>query len=262
MTEQISHATHASTIVEVKDLKNKLDSVWVHKDVNFTIQKKEIVAIIGGSGSGKTTILRSILMLLPPTSGSIKVFGHEIINCSEKTAASIRRRWGVAFQQNALFSSLTLLENIMFPITEFTQLPKPLCRQLALLKISLSGLPLDAANKYPSELSGGMQKRAAVARAIALDPELLFLDEPSAGLDPQSASSLDQLLLDLRDNQGLTIVIATHDIDTLWAITDKVIFLGEGKVLAAKSMAELVKDPNPIIQAYFKGPRGQRAPES
>jgi phospholipid/cholesterol/gamma-HCH transport system ATP-binding protein len=250
--------TDPRPIIEIKNLGNKFDNRWVHKNLDLTINQGEIVAIIGGSGSGKTTLLRNILMLLKPSTGSIKVFDTDISHCTEAQAAKIRRRWGVAFQQNALFSSLTLLENVMFQIKTFSELEKDLCRKIGLLKIAFSGLPIESANRYPAELSGGMQKRAAVARAIALDPELLFLDEPTAGLDPQAAGSLDQLMLDLRKTLGLTVVIVTHDIDTLWTITDRVVFLGEGKILAAKPIRELVKDPHPEIQEYFSGVRGQR----
>lgn len=247
-----------SAIIEVRHLKNYLGDQWVHEDVNFTINRGEIVAIVGGSGSGKTTILRSLLMLLIPTSGSIKIFDQELIGCDEKTATHIRRRFGMLFQHSALFSSLTLLENVMFPMDEFTHLPKSLKHDIALLKILLAGLPASAAVKYPSELSGGMQKRAALSRAIALDPELLFLDEPTAGLDPNSADAFDELLLHLRDNLGLTVVMVTHDLDSIWRVTDKVIFLGEGKVLAEKPIHEMIKDPNPLIQAFFNGPRGRK----
>lgn len=241
----------SAPIIEVKNLKNVLSGQTVHDGLNLTVQRKEILGIVGGSGSGKTTLLRSILMLLRPTAGSIKVFGTEIINCSENAARDVRHRWGVLFQQNALFSSLTVLENVQFPLENFTQLPKTAQEQIALLKILLAGLPATAATKYPAQLSGGMQKRAGLARAIALDPELLFLDEPTAGLDPQSAEELDELILHLRDNLGLTVVMVTHDLDTLSRVSDRVAFLGEAKVLANLPLAELMKNPHPLIQAYF-----------
>lgn len=242
-------------IIEVSGLKNYLGGRWVHDGLNLTINRGEILAIIGGSGCGKTTLLRAILMLLRPTAGSIKVLDVDVTNCTPAEALSVQKRWGILFQNNALFSSLTLLENVLFPIQEFAHLSPSMQREIGLLKIVLAGLDVESANKYPAELSGGMQKRAALARAIALDPELLFLDEPTSGLDPNSAGDLDQLIIQLRQSLGITFVIVTHDLDTLWTVPDRVAFLGEGKVLAALPMAELVKDPHPLIQEYFSGPR-------
>lgn len=245
-----------SAVIDIKGLKNYLGGHWVHDGLDLTINRQEIIAIVGGSGTGKTTILRSILMLQKPTAGSIHVFDTDVVHCNPVQAVKIRQRWGMMFQRSALFSSLTLLENIIFPLHEFTRLPKSLLKELALLKIALVGLPLDAAHKYPSELSGGMQKRAACARAIALDPELLLLDEPSSGLDPKSSQELDELILHLRDSMGLTIVIVSHDLDSLWRVTDKVAFLGEGKVLACEPMPQLVKNEHPLIKDYFSVKRG------
>ncbi len=247
-----------TTIIDIKNLETKLGGQAIHKNLNLTVNQREILGIVGGSGSGKTTLLRAILMLLRPTAGSIKVFGTEITQCTEQQASAVRHRWGMLFQQNALFSSLNVLENVQFPLVNFTQLPVTVQEQIALLKIALVGLPDTAAIKYPAELSGGMQKRAGLARAIALDPELLFLDEPTAGLDPQSAEALDELVLHLRDNLDLTVVIVTHDLDTLWRISDRVAFLGEGNVLSAAPLAKLMEDSHPSIQAYFKAYRGLR----
>jgi len=246
---------HSEEVIKVEHLKNYLGGNWVHKDVSFTINRGEICAIVGGSGCGKTTVLRSILKLLTPTDGNIHVFDTDVLHCSQKKIEDIQHRWGVAFQHNALFSSLTVLENVMYPLQEFTNLSKDEIKKIALLKILLSGLDTSAAPKYPSELSGGMQKRAAVARAIALDPELLFLDEPTSGLDPESAEAFDNLILHLRDALGLTIIMVTHDLDSLWQSTDKVIFLGEGKALAVEPMSKLVKNPHPMIKSYFSGAR-------
>lgn len=249
----------AQPIIDIRDVSIRLGQAWIHKNLNLTIEKGEIIAIVGGSGAGKTTLLREMLMLTPPTSGSIRIFGEEMTTASPELLLAIQRRWGVLFQQNALFSSLTVLENTSFPLVEHTSLNRRMIRELALLKIVLTGLPVDSAIKYPAELSGGMQKRAALSRAIVLDPELVFLDEPTAGLDPESAAGLDDLILSLKKTMGLTVVIITHDVDTLWKVTDRVAFLGEGKVLCVDKMANLVKNPHPLIQKFFSGPRGRTA---
>lgn len=244
-------------IVEVKNLKSYLGHAWVHKDLNLSIKRGEIFAIIGGSGSGKTVLLREILQLQKPHSGSIKVFNKELTTASPTTLLDIQRRWGVLFQQNALFSSLTLLENTSFPLKEHTGLDEETIPKLAALKILLAGLPLSAVNKYPAELSGGMQKRAALARAIVLDPELLFLDEPTAGLDPANVIAFDKLILNLQSTMGLTIVIVTHDVDSLRRIANRVAFLGEGKVLCIGTVDELMQNPHPLIQEFFNGPNNK-----
>jgi phospholipid/cholesterol/gamma-HCH transport system ATP-binding protein len=246
-------------IIEVKDLKTRLGNTWVHNGLNLTVYRGEIIAIVGGSGSGKTTLLREMLALTKPTSGSIKIFGYELTKASTKTLLEIQRRWGVLFQQIALFSSLNLLENVAFPLQEHTTLDPQSINEIALLKILMAGLPIDSAIKYPAELSGGMQKRAGVARAIVLDPELLFLDEPTSGLDPETAAGFDELILNLQSTMGLTIVIVTHDLDSLWKIADRVAFLAEGVVLCVDTMQELIKNPNSVIQEFFAGPRGRAA---
>lgn len=248
-------------VIEVKDVKTLLGGAWVHKGVNLTVNQGEVLGIVGGSGSGKTTLLREMLALTPPTSGSIRVFGEDITKASPEKLLSIQKRWGVLFQQSALFSSLNLLENVSFPMKEHTELDADSVHKLALLKILMTGLAADSAIKYPAELSGGMQKRAGLARAIVLDPELVFLDEPTAGLDPETAAGLDNLVLDLQKTMGLTIVMITHDLDSLWKVTNRVAFLGEGVVLAVDKMSELVKNPHPQIQAFFNGERGKMAQE-
>ncbi|KTD33404.1 ABC transporter ATP-binding protein [Legionella nautarum] len=237
-------------IIEISGLKNYLGGQWVHSDVNLTVEKGEILAIIGGSGSGKTTILRSLLMLMKPTAGSLKIFGKDISQLNAYQANALRRRWGMMFQHSALFSTLNVLENIMFPMQEFTELKKTFMEELGMLKISLVGLPKESAGKFPSELSGGMQRRAAAARALSMDPELLFLDEPTTGLDPHSARQFDELILFLRDALYLTIVMISHDLESL-KIADRIAFLGEGKVLCAAPYEELVKNPHPLIADYF-----------
>lgn len=238
-------------IIEVVGLKNYLGGHWVHSDVNFTVNQGEIFAIIGGSGSGKTTIFRSLLMLLQPSAGEIHIFGKNILHLKDDEANKIRHRWGVLFQQSALFSAMTVLENVMYPIQELSYLTEKMIQELAFLKIALVGLPEDAAEKFPSELSGGMQRRAAAARAIALDPELLFLDEPTSGLDPLSAKQFDHLLLFLRDVLKLTVVVVTHDLESLKRTSDRVAFLGEGKVIDIAPIDVLMRHPHPLIVDYF-----------
>lgn len=238
-------------IIEITGMKNYLGGQWVHSDINLTVNKGEILAIIGGSGSGKTTILRSLLMLLKPTAGSIKLFGHDISGLDAQQSFLLRRRWGMLFQHSALFSSMNVLENVMFPMKEFTNLEPEFMHELALLKIALVGLPKEAAGKLPSELSGGMQRRAAAARAIAMDPELLFLDEPTTGLDPRSARLFDDLVVFLRNSLNLTIVMVSHDIESLKRTTDRVAFVGDGKILSVEPIQELMNNKNKLIADYF-----------
>ncbi len=238
-------------IIEIKGMKNFLGGQWVHRDINLTVNRGEILAIIGGSGSGKTTILRSLLMLLKPTAGEIKIFGQDISNLDAHQSFMLRRRWGMLFQHSALFASMNVLENVMFPMQEFADLDAEFMRELALLKIALVGLPKEAAGKLPSELSGGMQRRAAAARAIAMDPELLFLDEPTTGLDPRSARLFDDLVVFLRDSLNLTIVMVSHDIESLKRTTDRVAFVGDGQILSVEPINELMKNKNELIADYF-----------
>ncbi|EKD54846.1 MAG: ABC transporter, ATP binding protein [uncultured bacterium] len=238
-------------LIEIKHLKTTLGNTPVHKDLTLSIQPGEIFAIAGGSGSGKTVLIREMLGLQRPTAGSIRIFNQELTKATPIELLAIQRRWGVLFQQNALFSSLTVLENVSFPLKEHSLLNAETIRDLALLKILLAGLPLDAALKYPAELSGGMQKRAALARAIVFDPELLFLDEPTAGLDPSNIMKFDELILNLQSTMGLTIVIVTHDVKSLKRVANRVAFLGEGKVLAVGTLDELMQNPHPLIQTFF-----------
>lgn len=249
---------HASNpVIKVENVKLSLAGQWIHRGINLQVERGEIIAIVGGSGSGKSTLLREILSLLQPTSGNIYVFGKNLNQLSGSELLKLQCRWGVLFQQSALFTSLTVLENIAFPLQEHTKLDKKTIQELALIKLLAVGLPLGSAMKYPAELSGGMLKRAALARALVMDPELLLLDEPTAGLDPQGAEEFDALVLNLRNILGLTIVMVTHDLDTLWQITDKVAFLSEGRVLEFAPMTELTQSKQAAITAYFKGPRGR-----
>jgi phospholipid/cholesterol/gamma-HCH transport system ATP-binding protein len=250
------------TIIELTDISTFLGEQWVNKNLCLTVKRGEILAIVGGSGSGKTTLLREMLLLQAINSGSIKVFGQELTTASSVELLAVQKRWGVLFQQNALFSSLTLLENTAFPLREHTSLDDDTINRLALLKILLSGLPVEAAHRYPSELSGGMQKRAGLARATVLDPELLFLDEPTSGLDPDSAAAFDELVLNFQSTMGLTIVMVTHDLDSLWHVANRVAFLGEGKVLCVDTVANVAKNPHPLIKQYFSGPRGRMVKET
>jgi phospholipid/cholesterol/gamma-HCH transport system ATP-binding protein len=240
-------------VIEITGLKNRLGEQWVHKDVNLTVNQGEILAIIGGSGSGKTTIIRCLLMLLQPTAGHLKVFGQDIMAINDQDATKLRQRWGMLFQHSALFSMMSVIENIMFPMREFTDLSDSFMKELALLKLYLVGLDKSAANKFPSELSGGMQRRAAAARAIAMDPELLFLDEPTTGLDPNSARRFDDLIVFLRDALNLTIVMVSHDMESLKRTTDRVAFVGDGQILAIEPFEQLRKNQHPLIQDYFTG---------
>jgi phospholipid/cholesterol/gamma-HCH transport system ATP-binding protein len=248
-------------VIEIRNLHSRFGSNVVHDDISMKVMPGEIFALVGGSGCGKSTLLRTILLLQQPVAGSIKVFGHEVIGMNDEQARPLRRRFGVMFERGALFSALTVTENVAMVLREHTQISAKLIAEIAALKIALTGLPADAGDKYPGELSGGMRKRAALARAIALDPELLFLDEPSAGLDPLSAAGIDELIIRLRDALGLTIMLVTHDLDLLWRVADRVAVLGGGHILGAGTMTELSKMDHPIIRDYFYGPRGRAASE-
>ena len=248
-------------VIDIRDLHTRYGAAPVHQGVSLTVQPGEIFALVGGSGCGKSTLLRAIIMLLRPESGSIRVFGQETVGLSDEEALPLRRRWGVMFERGALFSSLTVAENVGMVLREHTQLSQRLIDEVVAVKIALTGLPADAGAKYPSELSGGMRKRAALARAIALDPELLFLDEPTAGLDPLSASGIDELVHNLRDALGLTIMMVTHDLDLLWRAADRVAVLDGGHILGVGTMTELAESEHPVIREYFYGPRGRAARE-
>lgn len=249
-------------VITIRGLTNRFGSLVIHEQLDMDVQPGEIIALVGGSGSGKTTLLRAIIMLLRPAAGSIRLFGHEVIGIGETAALALRRRFGMLFQQGALFGSLTVKENVAVPLLEHTPLSAVEIGELAELKIALAGLPAHAIDKLPSELSGGMLKRAALARALALDPELLFLDEPTSGLDPVAAAAFDELLVQLRDSLGLTVMMVTHDLDSLWRTTDRVAFLGERRVLDCAPMAELVRNPHELITNYFQGPRARAAQQA
>lgn len=249
----------AAPIIRVRDLKVAFGSSVVLEHLNLDIPKGEVVGVIGPSGCGKSVLLRAITGLKPPESGSVEVFGERLETLSRDERTAIERRWGIMFQDGALFSNLTVRENVMVPMREHTQLSRPLMHDLADMKIRLSGLAASAGDKYPSDLSGGMRKRAALARALALDPELLFLDEPTAGLDPITAAAFDTLVRSLQRALGLTVFLVTHDVDTLYATCDRIVVLGEKKVLAVGTIPELREVDHPWIQEYFSGPRGRAA---
>lgn len=249
---------YSDIILEIEDLAVALQGEYILKNVQLKVHKDEIFGIVGKSGCGKTTLLRCILLLQRISHGSVRLF-NQSLQASESQTLKIKRRWGVMFQHGALFSSLTVLENVLFPLRTQTELPPELQNEIAYLKIAQTGLPLSAAHKFPSQLSGGMQKRAALARAIVLDPEILFLDEPTSGLDSHSAEQLDRLILDLRKSLNLTIIVVTHDLDILWQVTDRVAFLGEGTILATLPMEKLTKFDQPSVNEYFSGLRAQRA---
>jgi phospholipid/cholesterol/gamma-HCH transport system ATP-binding protein len=248
-------------VIEIERLNTRFGDAVVHRDVGFSVARGEIFALVGASGCGKSTLLRETIVLQRPQSGSIRVFGQEVVGMDDEAALALRRRWGVMFERGALFSALTVSENVSMVLEEHTDLGPALRAEVAALKIALTGLPADAGPKYPSELSGGMRKRAALARAMALDPELLFLDEPTAGLDPLSATGIDELVRHLRDALGLTIMMVTHDLDLLWRTADRVAVLGDGRILGIGTMNELSKSDNALIHEYFYGPRGRAARE-
>jgi len=248
-------------VIDVRHIQTRFGAAVVHEDVSLTIHTGEVFAIAGGNGSGKSVLMREMILLQAPTAGDIEIFGQNVRTMGEADVAALRRRCGVLFQHGALFSSLTVTENVAVPLREHTHLSKRLIEELALLKIASTGFPMASVTKYPNELSGGMRRRAALARAMALDPELLFLDEPTSGLDPISAAGFDALIQQLREWFRLTIVIITHDLDSLWRIADRVAVLGNGKALGIGTMSELSQSKDPLIHEYFYGPRGRAARE-
>ncbi len=246
--------------ISVKGLRNSFGDQVVHENLDLEVKRGEIIGVVGGSGTGKSVLMRSIIGLQKPDEGEVEVFGESLLGRSEGQTIDVRRRWGVLFQGGALFSTLTVAENVMVPIREFyPDMDRDFRREVAKYKVCLSGLPPDAAPKYPSELSGGMRKRAGIARALALDPELLFLDEPTAGLDPIGAAAFDSLTRELQQTLGLTVFLITHDLDTLHAICDRVAVLADKKVIAVGTIQELLALDHPWIQEYFNGPRGRMA---
>ena len=246
-------------VIRIRGLKNAFGEQVVHQDLDLDVRRCEILGVVGGSGTGKSVLMRSVIGLQTPEEGEIEVLGENMVGREEDEAKNIRRRWGILFQQGALFSTLTVAENVEVPLREYFHLTPKLMDEIASYKIAMAGLPPDAGPKFPSELSGGMVKRAGLARALALDPELLFLDEPTAGLDPIAAQNFDELILSLRDKLDLTVFLITHDLDTLYAICDRVAVLADRKVVAVGTIEQLLALDHPWIQEYFNGPRGRAA---
>lgn len=249
-------------IVQVRDLANRFGSQSVHEHLDLDIYRGEILAVVGGSGTGKSVLLRSIVGLREPSAGRVQVFGENLQDLNSEQRRQVERRFGVLFQKGALFSSLTVRENIALPLIEHAGLSRADAEELAQLKVALAGLPANAGGKYPTELSGGMIKRAALARALALDPDILFLDEPTAGLDPIGAAAFDQLILTLRDALGLSVFLVTHDLDTLYTICDRVAVLAQKRVLVADTLARVAATDDAWIRDYFHGPRGRAAAQA
>ena len=247
----------AEALIEVRGLVNRFGAQVVHDHLDMTVERGEVFGIVGGSGSGKSVLLRSILGLQRPQAGEVRMLGRDLTQLSTTALKEIKATYGVTFQQGALFSSLTVLQNVQLPMLEHLHLSPRALDELALLKVRLVGLTDEAARKFPAQLSGGMVKRAALARALALDPQLLMLDEPTAGLDPISAAAFDELLMDLRQQLGLTVIMITHDLDTIFRTCNRVGVIIDRK-MTSDTLEAITRNPHPWIQAYFHGERALR----
>jgi phospholipid/cholesterol/gamma-HCH transport system ATP-binding protein len=245
-------------IIQIRGLRNQFGDQIIHDDLDLDVRRGEVLGVVGGSGTGKSVLLRTIVGLNRPRAGTIKVFDEDITRMNDVERLRIQQRWGVLFQDGALFSSLTVAQNVEVPFKEHTSLRRDVVEELAAIKVDLVGLPPEAGGKFPSELSGGMRKRAGLARALALDPEIIFLDEPTAGLDPIGAAAFDQLIRNLQQSLGLTVFMVTHDLDSLAAICDRIAVLIDKRVIV-DTMANLMKVNHPWIRDYFHGPRGRAA---
>lgn len=246
-------------VISVQDLRNQFGPQVIHDHLDLDIYRGEVLGIVGGSGTGKSVLLRTILGLNKPRLGRIEIFGKARSEMTPPEERAVERRWGVLFQDGALFSSLTVAQNIQVALKEHLHLPQRLMDEIAAIKIGLVGLPPEAGPKFPSELSGGMRKRAGLARALALDPEIVFLDEPTAGLDPIGASAFDELIKNLQATLGLTVFMVTHDLDSLYAICDRIAVLAEKRVLVSGTIDSMLTQEHPWIREYFHGPRGRAA---
>jgi len=245
-------------VIRIRGLVTRIGSMLIHDHVDLDVNRGEVIAIVGGSGSGKSVLLRSIVGLIRPAGGSIEVLGRDVLAAEENELRWLQMRWGVLFQEGALFSSQTVAENVQVPLREYTHMPQELMNEIAAMKLSMVGLSEDAAMKRPAELSGGMKKRASLARALVLDPEIVFLDEPTAGLDPIAANNFDELIRRLQKSLNLTVFMVTHDLDTLRSIADRIAVLVNRR-LKVGTIESLRNDPDPWIQDYFSGPRGRAA---
>ena len=255
-------STHpADRIIRVHGLVNRFGTETVHDGLDLDVFRGEVLGVVGGSGSGKSVLLRTIVGLNRPARGQVEVFGRDVLGMSDRQRRELENHWGVLFQDGALFSSLTVAQNIEVPLKEYYDLPLRLMDEISAVKIAMVGLPEGTGEKYPFQLSGGMRKRAGLARALALDPEIMFLDEPTAGLDPIAAGAFDELIRDLRGSLGLTVFMVTHDLDSLFAICDRVAVLVDKK-LRVGTLEQLLNDDHPWIRSYFHGPRGRAAQHS
>jgi phospholipid/cholesterol/gamma-HCH transport system ATP-binding protein len=253
-----ANASDVTYAIRLRGLTKRIGSQLIFEDLNLDVVRGEILAIAGGSGAGKSVLLRTVLGLMPFEAGSIEVFGKEIKMLDSRGRTEMERRWGVLFQDGALFSSLTVLQNVQVPMREHLALPQKTMDELARLKIAMVGLPANAAYKFPSELSGGMRKRAGLARALALDPDIVFLDEPTSGLDPIGAAAFDRLIQNLQRTLGLTVYMITHDLDSIFAVCDRVAVLADKHIVREGAPAELVQNPgHPWVKDYFCGERGR-----
>jgi len=250
---------NVDNVIEVRGLCNAFGKQVVHERLDLDVRRGEVLGVIGGSGAGKSVLLRSIVGLKDPDGGTIRFLGQDTTHLRADERRALERRFGLMFQDGALFSSLTVLENVMLPLLEYFALPPDLTRDIALLKIRLTGLPQDASGKYPAQLSGGMRKRAGLARALALDPEILFLDEPTSGLDPVGAAAFDELIATLKNALHLTVFLVTHDLDSLYAICDRVAVISDRRVVAADRVEVVERSDDAWIRECFRGPRARSA---
>ncbi len=252
-------ADDSQLAIRVRGLRTQFGTQVVHDHLDLDVRRGEVLGVVGASGTGKSVLLRTVIGLVEPAAGTVDVLGYDVHRVGKSERRELESRWGVLFQDGALFSSLTVAQNVQVPLKEHTRLPEDVIDEITAIKIGAVGLPREAASKYPSELSGGMRKRAGLARALALDPEIVFLDEPTAGLDPIGAAAFDQLIRRLQRTLGLTVFLVTHDLDSLWAICDRTAVLAEKHVLVVGPMDVMLRHEHPWVREYFHGPRARAA---